>query len=220
MSPVQTASREGAMSETSSSTRSREAWREARTFADLCALGARFIEGEIAFFPGWNAPDLDLESDEIARVLARMCRAGFLTVASQPARPMVGGAGQRAFVAGFARIEIARALQSSETDELVFVVHEGGACLAPLARAPRLLCLAPPAPVRESEPVSLHDGIAHAFVGHDARAEEIVCFEDHVAAEALAQLSTQAWVSAYDRRWGRSDALWDHIERALDDVGH
>jgi hypothetical protein len=217
------------MFEPASPEASREAWRAARSFADLCELGARFVEGKIAFFPGWNAPDLDVESDEIARVLARLCRAGFLTVASQPARPMIGGGGQRAFVAGFATPELARALRRSVSEDLVFVVHEFGAkasadeeggCLAPVARISRLRCLAPPEPVRQGEPVSLHDGVAHAFAGHDARAEEIVCFEDHIAAEALAELSAQAWVSAYDMQWGRTDTLWNHIERVLDDAGH
>ena len=28
------------------------AWREARSFAELCELGARFLEGELPFFPG------------------------------------------------------------------------------------------------------------------------------------------------------------------------
>jgi hypothetical protein len=68
-------------------------------------------------------------------------------------------------------------------------------------------------------PVSLHDGAAHAFVGHDARAEELVCFEDHVAPAALDDLRAQTWVSACDTVWGRSDALWVHIEQVLRDAG-
>jgi hypothetical protein len=33
-----------------------QAWREAASFAELRALGARFVAGELDFFPGWGAP--------------------------------------------------------------------------------------------------------------------------------------------------------------------
>ena len=62
-------------------------WLAARSFDDLCRLGARFCRGEIAAFPGWMAPELDDESGVLAPMLARLCDAGFLTLASQPGRP-------------------------------------------------------------------------------------------------------------------------------------
>jgi hypothetical protein len=190
---------------TASNVRSRAAWREARTFADLCALAAGFVEGELDFFPGWNAPDLDAESDEIASYLARLCRAGFLTTASQPAREE-----QRAFVAGFAPPALALRLLRAQREADLVVVTFGAGC--------------DPDAAHEREPVSLHrlpgieEGIAHAFAGHDAREEEIACFEDHVTGAALDELRGQAWVSAHDRRWGRPDALWDQLLRAVADV--
>lgn len=195
---------------------SRAPWRAAQSFAELCELGARFVEGRIAFFPGWNAPDLDEESDEIAALLARLCRAGFLTVASQPARARVGGAGQRAFVCGFASDAAASKLERAPRSEgLVVLVQRASRAgekdgFVRNAERARHVCSA-------REPVSLHDGVAHAFAGHDARAEEIVCFEDHVSEAALAELSARAWVSAYDLEWGRKDALWNHLRRILDD---
>ncbi len=189
--------------------RARAQWRAASTFADLCALGERFVSGELAFFPGWNAVGLDVESDEIAPTLARLCRAGFLSVASQPARPHDGREGQRAFVFGFARPAIATALADVRDSGLVVSVYDGS--------APSSLG-SEPASLTRAEPVSLHEGIAHAFAGHDARADEITCFEDHVSAEALAELRKQAFVSAHDAVWGRTDALWNHIRYVLDHV--
>ena len=63
----------------------RAAWRHASSFADLGELGARFLEGDLACFPGWMADDIDDETDPLVPVLAGLCRGGFLTVASQPA---------------------------------------------------------------------------------------------------------------------------------------
>jgi hypothetical protein len=180
--------------------RSQAAWRQARDYAGLCELAASFVEGGIDFFPGWNAPDLDDESDEIAAFLARLCRAGFLTTASQPAREE-----QRAFVAGFAPPALARRLAGSVRDADLVIVAFGAGCDPDTAR-------------ELPEPVSLHGGVAHAFAGHDARAEELVCFEDHVSADALEDLRARAWVSAHDRRLGRADALWDHLLRSIADV--
>jgi hypothetical protein len=207
-----------AASRPESASESRAAWRAATSFDELCELGARFVEGQLAFFPGWNAPDLDDESDEIALVLARLCRAGFLTVASQPARARAGGAGQRAFVCGFVTDQVARRLEHApRVAGLVVEVHggadagavEGNVVSRNVERADGVSIA--------REPVSLHGGVAHAFAGHDAREEEIVCFEDHVSKAALDELRSRAWVSAYDLEWGRKDALWAHLARALHD---
>lgn len=173
---------------------SRALWRTARSFDELCALGARFVEGEISFFPGWNAPDLDVESDEIAERLAHLCRMGFLTLASQPAR-----AEQRAFVAGFVTMNGADRLARIAADsELVIAVFGRGACES------------------RSTPISMHAGVPHAFAGHDARVDEIECFEDCIDPSGLASLRRAAYVSAYDPVWGRADRLWRELERALE----
>lgn len=176
--------------------RARDQWRAARTFDELCELGARFVEGQLPFFPGWNAPDLDVESDEIASRLAHLCRLGFLTLASQPAR-----AEQRAFVAGFVSRQAAERLsQSGRSSQLVVAVFG----LGPFASS--------------VEPVSLHDGVAHAFAGHDAREAELECFEDCIAPEALDALRRCCYVSAFDPEWGRADRLWRELERVMEDA--
>lgn len=172
---------------------SRAAWRAARTFADLCACSARFLAGELAVFPGWNADVLDEESEPLRARLVRWNRCGLLTTASQPAGPS-----QHAFVCGFARRETADRLASHDgRDDLRVLVFADGLDTA-----------------AECVPVSFHAGVPHAFAGHDAREDEIVCFEDHVSVPALAALRAAAFVHAWDARIGREDVLW----RALDDA--
>lgn len=172
---------------------SRALWRATRSFDDLCRLAERFVSGEISAFPGWNAPDLDVESDEIAPYLEAACRAGFLTCASQPARP-----DQRAFVAGFVSESAAGKLRemSRELDVRLF----GSAGDA----------------VSHAEPVSRRAGRFHAFAGHDARVEELACFEGEVGPEAFAELRAAVYVSAFDPEWGRQGLLWNELMRVLE----
>ena len=177
-------------------------WRSARTFDDLCALGERFVTGELTFFPGWLAPTLDVESDAIAAHLARLCRSGFLTLASQPGRgehPAHDGTPclQRAFVTGFTSRALARTLARRATEcAIEILVFDAG--------------------VSEREiPVSTRDGVPYAFTGHDATADELDCFEDCVSAEALAALRDARYVAAVDLTWGREDVLWNELERIV-----
>ena len=171
---------------------SRVLWRAARSPADLCRLAARFIAGEITHFPGWVAPDLDDESDEIGAHLIRLNELGFLTLASQPAR-----ADQRAFVAGFAWRETADKLRTMgrELDVRLFGLVECDA---------------------HAEPISRADGRFHAFAGHDARREELDCFEDDVSPEMLTVLHEAIYVSAFDPVWNRHELLWSEMLKALE----
>ncbi|MBL8858506.1 MAG: hypothetical protein JNL28_08390 [Planctomycetes bacterium] len=170
---------------------SRALWRAARTPLDLCRLGARFMAGEITHFPGWVAPELDEESDEIRAQLLRLCELGLLTLASQPARP-----DQRAFVAGFAFGATAAKLKtcSSELDVRLFGHSECSTIQEPISRA---------------------DGRFHAFAGHDARREELECFEDDVSPALMRALECAVYVSAFDPVWDRRELLWSELLRAL-----
>jgi hypothetical protein len=178
-------------------------WIAAQSFDDLCRLGARFCRGEIAAFPGWMASALDDESVALAPALARLCEAGFLTLASQPGRaahashdgaPCV----QRAFVTAFARPgtaeRLVRELASSEIRVAAFAHGDRD---------------------RESAPVSTRGGVAYAFTGHNAFASELVCFEDRVSIAALRELESARYVCAHDPAWGRDDLLWRELERAV-----
>lgn len=82
----------------------REAWQSARTFADLCELTARWIEGSVGEQPGYCGPT-DIEDPEMTPVLAALCRAGYMTTCSQAGRSWLGGNGehweQLAAVEGF-----------------------------------------------------------------------------------------------------------------------
>lgn len=167
-------------------------WRAARTFVDLCALGARFVRGEVRHFPGWGAPDLDAESDALAPELAAAMSGGFLTTASQPGRPFAPrhdgrDAAQRAFVCGFSsRATYAR--------------------LAAAASAGGLWCAAPEAGAAPY-PVGLADGEPYLFGGHAAAAEELALFEDTLHPAALADLAAREFVWLVDPVWGRREAL-------------
>lgn len=84
----------------------RRRWQEAVTLANLGQLMALWLEGRIGSWPGYasNCPP-DEETQHLIRPLAAMCRAGFVTVQSQPglAGPDYQGKDwrQRAAVEGF-----------------------------------------------------------------------------------------------------------------------
>jgi hypothetical protein len=182
----------------------RAAWRTARTFGDLCSLGAEFVEGRTAFFPGWGWSVLDEESDAIVAHLAVLQRAGLLTLASQPGRapwPSHDGAPQeqRTFVCGFADERCARALAELRAEPEIKVDlfrrgESGGTRTA----------------------VSARGGIPHAFAGYSAFEEELACFAGQVSSEALEVLERSTYVSAIDLVWGRDSELWKSLRQALD----
>jgi hypothetical protein len=179
------------------------AWRRARTFAELCALGARFIEGELPLFPGWLATDIDEETDPLVRYLGAFNRAGFLTLASQPGRPFAPGhddrvCAQRAFVTGFATEIAARGLEqlalATDLYVAVYAVDERGGYRVP---------------------VGTRGGVPYIWSGYAAGAEELELFEEHVSGEGLAALSQARYVSVIDLAWGRRRHLWSHLARVL-----
>ena len=185
----------------------RSLWRSARTFEELCALGARFVSGTLPVFPGWGAAALDLESDPLASDLAALNRAGFLTVASQPGRAAAADrdgvlVAQRAFACGFANGKTAaglgRAANASGLCATVFPPGGGGG---------------------RREPVSLRAGEPRVFAGHCAIEEELSCFEDFLGSAGLTALSRAWWVSVHDPVWGRGPDLWDALRRALRPAG-
>src|SRR5262249_20849374 len=167
---------------------------------DLCALGARFVEGELPLFPGWGSPTLDDESDAIARDLAALNRAGFLTVASQPGRE--GEDPQRAFVCGVAEPGLARRIARAA---------RGGA-----ASGGGLECavFGPGESGGTKVPVSLHAGEARVFAGHADFEAELECFREHLGREGLEALSRASWISVFDPAFGRKDLLWIVLRNA------
>lgn len=182
----------------------RAAWRAARTFDDLCRLGAAFIEGRCRFFPGWGSPFLDDESDEIAAHLTALQRAGVLTLASQPgSAPRASHDGalheQRAFVCGFASESAARAIVAGR--------FASDLAIATFRRGDR---------DHEAIAVSRRGGVAHAFAGHSAFEAELACFRGTISRAAFCELERSTYVSAIDLEWGRDSRLWSELARALD----
>lgn len=182
----------------------RARWAAARDFAELCELGARFIEGRLQFFPGWLAPLLDAESEPLEGRLARLNRAGFLTLASQPGRPPgPDHAGrtvsQRAFVTGFAAAGTARRLEqlgvASDLYVASFAAHEQGGYRVP---------------------VGVCAGEAFCWSGYAAGPEELDLFEEHVDPGAWRALAECRYVCALDPVWGRDDTLWPALSAALE----
>ncbi|WP_331740045.1 hypothetical protein OH749_31210 (plasmid) [Streptomyces albidoflavus] len=72
----------------------RRTWRAARTVTDLGELMARWLEGDIASRPGyearWGPED---ETTPLVPTLAALCRAGYITTGSQPGLTDLGANG-------------------------------------------------------------------------------------------------------------------------------
>lgn len=180
--------------------RARGLWLEAQSFAELCALGASFARGEIAYFPGWGAGSLDVESDGLRHVLARLNERGLLTVASQPgAAPQRAADGResaaRPFVAGIATPRFARALASLRAPLRACAHALGGA-------------------QGRDEAMTIVDGEPRVLAGRNALADELELWSGEVSRPAFDELSRLLWTCAWDERFGARADLW----RALDAV--
>lgn len=186
--------------------RDRAAWRRARSFDELCALGARFVAGELAWFPGWGAAELDVESDAIRASLVALNRAGWLTTCSQPARVDVErGLEQRAFACGFASERVARmlvGLAARDRSIRVRVERRGERVAGPVTVTRE------PARGRAAK-------VARVAIGGPAIEAELMCFADDLAPAMLAELARRPYVSAWDVAWGREERLWPALEQAL-----
>lgn len=184
----------------------REAWRVARTFEDLCRLGAAFLELRCAHFPGFGAPHPDAETDEIRVELVALHGRGFLSVASQPAFEGARDGRdtrQRAFVAGFARADLARRWARSPRIAVRAWFADGVSIASAAAGA-------------GPETVTSVDGAARVLTGHPARDAELELFADDVGAEALGALAAAAYVTAWDPVYGRRADLWRELSRLAD----
>ncbi len=183
--------------------RSARDWSAAETFAELLALGERFVAGEIDRFPGWGASALDAESSPLRARLVAFHRGGLLTVASQPGvrgeRDHDGKIrAQRAFVCGFASRPAARALERLR--------DESGLCVGVFAHGAD----------RGSElAVGTRGGVPYAFAGYNAFDDELECFSELCSPRALSALREQLYVSIVDLDWGRRDRLFALVGRAL-----
>lgn len=169
-------------------------WNRARNYADLCECAARFMEGRLPSFPGWGAARLDEESVPYADSLARLCRSGFLTTASQPGKPRdAQGYEQRAFVAGFVDARLLR-------QPLPPGLRIAAARTVALARDQRGARVIGRSGTKQLELELFRDSTGgHGSIGRTALAELALC--EHV--------------TLYDPRWGRDTRLWSALEAWL-----
>lgn len=192
----------------------RRAWASARTLADVGELTARWIEGDVKWYPCYG--DFDAEDASLIPVLARLNRAGFVTTASNPAGDGPGFDGarwrQRAAVEGFAGWEASVAIETAAVNaDLVVVVHDP-------ENLPRrgYYC-------GEEIAVTLRGGEEYTWFGQQVSRRDIrsrrvgwgTCHRDAVRALC------GAWqVTVIDPEWGRDPSpLWGVLDAALNGIG-
>jgi hypothetical protein len=106
----------------------RLAWATAESFADVCELTARWLEGDVGSQPGYRPEDGPAdETRELVPVLAAACRAGYLTRDSQPGKVHTGLTGyqvaQHAYVYGFAQDDVLQRLQTGAESAGLWVCY-------------------------------------------------------------------------------------------------
>lgn len=177
---------------------SRGAWQAAGSYRELCELAARFVEGDLQHFPGWGAPDIDEETDDVSDLLACYCRAGFLTVASQRGSADEPGSDgrierRRAFVTGFIDPELSASLLGLAEQGLLVLLDT---------------C--------SELPLGLRGADAFLALGPGAREAELKLFDEDLGPAGRAAVGAARWVALVDPEWGRDDHLWSALAAALE----
>jgi hypothetical protein len=188
----------------------RAAWSSARNLAQLGELNARWWEGSIQSRPGFCGRPYE-DQEQLAPVIAKLNRAGFLTEACEAAYISQGRDGaswlHRAAVQGFASQAVAERIEIAALDAgLTVVLHDPD-------YLPRR-----DAYYGEAVPVTMVDGARHAEFGVQLPARDIrhwhvgwgICHPK--AVNALCG----AWqIAVIDPDWGRADYLWDVLNAAI-----
>jgi len=189
-------------------------WESARTLADLGGLTAQWLEGKIAYVPGYGGAAPDEETEPFVPVLAAANRAGYVTIVSQPGEePTVGYDGelwtQRAAVEGYAATGTLEALRSCAAGTRLILTA------SPVDR---------PDSAWETQIVVTRDGgRENTWFGSLGPRDEVedpetgygMCHPDAVGA-LLA-----AWqVTIIDPEWGRNDVLWPVLRAFADSAVH
>jgi hypothetical protein len=166
-------------------------WRTATTLDELGELTARWLEGTLLYQPAYLAARPDRETRSLITVLAAVNRRGFVTRNSQPARPLVNGFGQRAWLCGFVSQAAVR-----ELEDLVLTTG-----LVLLATPPALQCTV-------DVPITMMAGRATTHGGQHLDGAGIRFLYGADTPEAVGTL-TRAWqVDLFDPEWGENSRLW------------
>jgi hypothetical protein len=181
----------------------RRRWAAARSLPELCELMARWLEGGLSMWPGYD-DGADEETVDLIPVLARANRAGFLTDQSQPGCDGPGFDGsrweQRAAVSGLVGDE-----------ELLYA-------LGRVAEAHRLTLL-----VRDVESRGLLagvtatrvDGAPYTTFGVRLSRRQLRHIWRGVSRPALAEICDAWQVTLVDPEWGSGDRLWSALDEAI-----
>lgn len=184
----------------------RKRWQTATNLLELGGLTALWLEGYLDSRPGYQ-PNCgpDDETTPLIPVLAKLCRAGFVTDQSQPGvEPVVGRDGalwcQRAAVFGFVDPDLANVLASrAETAGMIVDVVLAG-------------------PIRSCD-IAVTTRAAEDFTcfGGRLHKRDIEDLYDDCGDAAIAALQQAAQVTLVDPEWGRVDSpLWPVLDAAAD----
>lgn len=178
-------------------------WSACRTLAELGEVTARWLQGELRYFPGHNdptEPPLDETKDLISDLVA-LNRAGYVTTNSQPGQSMTrDGNAQRAFVRGYCTEETFKRI-----DAAIY-----GTELVALPRPPGMYHLCP-------VPITTVGGKNFTWGGMSSGEPEAIAREFGGAlSESMLQVLTSCWlVDVLDPVWGRTHLLWSKLRAGL-----
>jgi len=178
-------------------------WSACRTLADLADVTARWLQGELTYFPGHNNPSeppLD-ETKSLIQVLVSLNRAGYVTTNSQPGQSMTrDGNAQRAFVRGYC---------SEDTFKRIDAAIYGTELIA-LPRPPGMYHLCP-------VPVTTVNGQNFTWGGMSSGESDAIAREFGGAlSDAMVQVLANCWlVDVLDPVWGRTNLLWSKLQAGL-----
>lgn len=179
--------------------RVRAVWRGAHGLAELGALTARWLDGELPTQPHHDGPP-DPETIALVPVLAGLNRSGFVTSGSQPGLPPGPGFdnaiwAQRAAVEGFADSDLVRRLEAWLPDGLVLIVHspDGG------YHSPGLTVT-----TRAGQPYTMFGGYL------EPRLIRWLYSDCNKATQSALVDAHQ--VTIVDPVWGRNDVLWPALQ--------
>lgn len=178
-------------------------WSACRTLADLAEVTARWLQGELRYFPGHNdptEPPLD-ETKGLISDLVSLNRAGYVTTNSQPGQSMTrDGNAQRAFVRGYCTEDTFKRI-----DAAIY-----GTELIALPRPPGMYHLCP-------VPITTVGGKNFTWGGMSSGEAEAIAREfGGVLSEPMLQVLTNCWlVDVLDPVWGRTNLLWSKLRKGL-----
>jgi len=186
----------------------RRAWYAATTLHDLGELTARWLERDLDSQPGYRAGcGPDEETAHLVPILARLCRAGYVTDGSQPGQlddslPDEPPYAQRAAVEGFCTPETATVLHEAAADAGLLVVD------------------AVPAGWRYDysnviDVSALGEQMVTSFGARPTPRDLRSLRFAECCDEMLDVLCRSRYVTVVDPVWGRDNVLWPALELAL-----